>query len=387
MKDISKELDNLTKEELELKYKEYQSSYEEYYNYEQAVKRILNSIYGAFGNKYFYFFNIDIAESVTLQGQDAILYTEKMLNIYFNSFWHKDKELHAKMGIEVTGQVLKPVTIYIDTDSCYISFEEAVEKSTFTGNINDFIKMLYENRLKEYLVKVLYKYAQTYQTENYLDFELESIAKNAIWLAKKKYIQNITWSDPNITSEDLTKIKTKGFDNIQSSTPLYARKKLTEAIVLILRKGNSLHVSDIVKFLSEAKKEFKLASIDDISYNYRVNNYENHIIDDQKTFEFSLGTSAYCRAAGYYNFKLNNSELKTKYHNIQTGEKIKYYESLDKDCNVFGYIAGAYPYEFAPQIDYEGQFEKCMIEPLNRILHVMGKQTLNRSLLYSNSLF
>ena len=29
-----------------------------FYNYEQAVKLMLNSIYGAFGNPYFYFFNV-----------------------------------------------------------------------------------------------------------------------------------------------------------------------------------------------------------------------------------------------------------------------------------------------------------------------------------------
>ena len=40
-----------------------------YYNYEQAVKLMLNSIYGAFGNPYFYFFNVDIAETITLQGK------------------------------------------------------------------------------------------------------------------------------------------------------------------------------------------------------------------------------------------------------------------------------------------------------------------------------
>ena len=57
-----------------------------YYNYEQAVKLMLNSIYGAFGNPYFYFFNVDIAETITLQGKDAILYTEKLVNKYFKEF-------------------------------------------------------------------------------------------------------------------------------------------------------------------------------------------------------------------------------------------------------------------------------------------------------------
>ena len=61
---------------------ELKSEAKRYYNYEQSVKLMLNSIYGAFGNEYFYFFNIDLAETITLQGQDAILYTEKMVNKY-----------------------------------------------------------------------------------------------------------------------------------------------------------------------------------------------------------------------------------------------------------------------------------------------------------------
>jgi DNA polymerase elongation subunit (family B) len=89
----------------------------DYHAYEQAVKLMLNSIYGAFGNPYFYFFNVDIAETITLQGKDAILYTEELINKYFREFWHKDVETHKEMGITVTAKVEKPVGIYIDTDS------------------------------------------------------------------------------------------------------------------------------------------------------------------------------------------------------------------------------------------------------------------------------
>ena len=35
----------------------------------------------------------------------------------------------------------------------------------------------------------------SYNSENFLDFELETIAHNAIWVAKKKYVQNIVWKD------------------------------------------------------------------------------------------------------------------------------------------------------------------------------------------------
>ncbi len=88
-----------------------------YTNMEQGVKLLLNSIYGAFGNPYFYFFNVDIAETITLQGKDAILYTEELINRYFREYWHKDLDVHKHMGITVTGKIEKPVGIYIDTDS------------------------------------------------------------------------------------------------------------------------------------------------------------------------------------------------------------------------------------------------------------------------------
>ena len=60
-------LDELTLEELKQKYKDTEDLINQYFNQEQSVKRILNSIYGAFGNAYFYFFNINIAESITVQ--------------------------------------------------------------------------------------------------------------------------------------------------------------------------------------------------------------------------------------------------------------------------------------------------------------------------------
>ena len=110
-----------------------------YHAYEQAVKLMLNSIYGAFGNPYFYFFNVDIAETITLQGKDAILYTEALVNKYFSEFWHKDIAAHTEMGITVTGRIEKPVGIYIDTDSIYMKFDEVIKKSDWSGNEKDFI--------------------------------------------------------------------------------------------------------------------------------------------------------------------------------------------------------------------------------------------------------
>lgn len=357
-----------------------------YYNYEQSIKLMLNSIYGAFGNEYFYFFNIDLAETITLQGQDAILYTEKMVNKYFSDFWYKDTETHKALGLTEVKPIKKPIGIYIDTDSVYMQFQEVIDNCDWQGDIKTFILNLYQIRLKEYIERVLEKYAEKDNADNFLSFELESIARNAIWLAKKKYIQNLVWKDPNIHLDDLSSVKSKGFEIIQSSTPQFAREKLQEIMKFIFSQ-DLVKIDGLVSLLKKIKKEFKLANIDIISNSIRINNYQKYILSDYQDFEIQKGCPINVRAAGYHNYLLNNSSLKGKYQLLSNGEKVKMYYSMDKSCDVFAYSPGNYPYQFAPPIDYELQFEKCIIDPINRVIGAIGLQTLDRNLIYTSTLF
>ena len=371
---MSKELENLKK------------LASDYYNYEQAVKLMLNSIYGAFGNPYFYFFNINIAETITGQGKDAILYTEELLNKYFREFWHKDTAAHDAMGIKVTGKIEKPVGIYIDTDSIYVKFEEIIKKSNWEGTEKDFILSIYKVRLKDYIEKILQKYANDNNAENFLFFELESVAKNAIWLAKKKYMQNIVWKDPDIHYDELTKISSKGFEIIQSSTPIFAREQLKELITYIF-SVEKLNMKEFATLLKDVKRKFKVTDVDKISFSKNVNNYQKYILNDTSEFEFANRCPMGVRAAGYHNYLLNNSGLKGKYQIVGNGNKLKMYHSLDRSCDVFAYEPGDYPYEFAPQIDYDTQFEKTILGPINRVITAMGFKGFDRNLIYTNSLF
>lgn len=365
----------------------YLAESEKYYNYEQAIKLTLNSIYGAFGNNHFAFFNVDIAESITLTGKDAILYTEKVINNYFSNFWHLDKEAHTKLGITVTGKITKPVGIYIDTDSNYMTFEEVLAKCEgWKGTGKEFILKLYEVRLSGFIEKVLQKYADANNSNNYLSFELESVADTAIWLAKKKYLQNITWNDPNIHYAPLTKISVKGFEIVQSSTPLFARNKLKELITFILASPD-LNIKEIAHKLKDIKREFKLASIDQICFSKKINNYQKYIVNDYDDFTIGHKCPVGVRAAGYHNYLLNNSEHRNKYQLLKSGEKTKFYYSLDPHCDVFAYSAGDFPYEFAPKIDYETQFEKTILDPINRVLVAMGFKGFNKNLIYVTSIF
>jgi len=400
MSDITQQL--LEKPESELSEAEtrelieyYSTMSAKYTAYEQAVKVTLNSIYGAFGNKWFHFFNLDIAESITIQGQGAILYSEKILNKYFQDFWIKDTAVHEHFNIKVVTKPVKPAVVYIDTDSCYVQFEEMYESIEWLEDkltIDQFIMQLYNFRIKDYITKCMTKYAENTNTDNFLYFDLETIAYSGIWLAKKKYLQNIAWED-KLEEDDrypsLSKIKTIGFDTIQSSTPAIARKHLTDALKLVLsEKPTADLLKKLVEYLKKCKKEFKLVDVDQIAFNKRTNNIEKYIVDD--TIEFQIGSKCppNVKAAGFYNFLMNtNPKYKNKYKMIGNGEKLKLYHCKHTTCDMFAYMPGDHPYEIAPEIDYELQFEKSVIDPLNRVLKAVGLQTLNRNLIYSTSLF
>ena len=395
----NKSIEELNDNEAKLLVDHYKQLSAKYTAYEQAVKLTLNSIYGAFGNKWFHFFNIDIAESITKQGKNAILYSETILNKYVNEFWHKDTAVHAHFGIKVKGKIEKPAVIYIDTDSCYVQFQDLYEsiiwpEETEKMEIDVFILALYGFRLKDYIAKCMEKYAEKRNTDNYLIFELEALAYNGIWMSKKKYIQNIAWDDKlEITdrNKSLKKIKTIGFDTIQSSTPKFVREKLVEALKIIFKSRVTPTAEDLqslVVFMKETKKQFKLADIDEISFNRRTNNIDKYIVDDQTEFQIGLKCPANVKAAGYYNYLLNNNKkYKNKYKVIGNGEKLKIYNCKSPISEVYAYMPNEHPYEIAPEIDYDTQFEKAMIDPLNRVLTAIGLQTLDTNLIYASSLF
>ena len=395
----NKPIDQLSKEEAELLVKHYKQLSAKYTAYEQAVKLTLNSIYGAFGNKWFHFFNIDIAESITKQGKNAILYSEAILNKYVQEFWHKDTKVHEQFGLTVKGKIEKPAVIYIDTDSCYVQFQDLYESIVWNDEskalpIDEFILAFYAFRLKDYIRACMQKYADTRNTDNFLVFELESLAYNGIWMSKKKYIQNIAWDDKlEVTDrhKSLKKVKTIGFDTIQSSTPKFAREKLVEALRILFRSQKTPgaeELQELVSFMKSTKKEFQLANIDDISFNRRTNNIEKYIVDDQIEFQVGLKCPANVKAAGYYNYNLNNNaKYKNKYKLIGNGEKLKIYNCKTPISEVFAYLPGEHPYEIAPKVDYDTQFEKCMIDPLNRVLKAIGLQTLDTNLIYASALF
>ena len=360
-------------------------------NEEQAIKIFINSIYGACASVWFVGYNTRIAEAITLQGQDMIKYATNILNRYFMDFWHKDKKLHEKLGITTTvNKVHNDVVVYGDTDSTYLSFQEVLASCAWdTTDGKDFILKLTEHRLEDYINQCFSKYADTYGTKNIQSLELEKISESAIILAKKKYVLDLVWKDPGVSYVAQSKISSKGVEIVQSSTPAFARKHLKDLLKVIFKEKKNLNVKDFVDKLKDIKEQFKLCDIEDISKSTGVSDYGKGISQDQETLVIASKCPIHVRAAGVYNYHLNNSKNKRKYRLIKSGDKIRWFHAKSKNHaeNVFAFQPGNFPYEFAAEIDYDLQFSKTIIEPINRFMVAMGFGPIPANLITSARLF
>jgi hypothetical protein len=249
------------------------------------------------------------------------------------------------------------------------------------SNELDFIHGIDHFRYGKYFKDCLDEYAHSYGVTNKEDFELERISESIINIAKKKYIQHILFED-GIPYEKLSYIFPKGVELVRSSTPLFAREKIIEIVNYIFSHPDTFNPKDLVKLVKNLRREFELANVDDISMQSSVSKYNEKVLDDVDSLKFQSGAHFAVKASGYYNFLLHkNKESQALYEFIKSGTKIKYYYCKNKRNNdMFAYIRGSYPIEFAPEIDYDLQFYKSIIKPINSIIKPLGMPEITERL-------
>jgi len=271
-------------------------------------------------------------------------------------------------------------------NSCYVTFDPILKSCDYKGDPVDFIVKIKELRLNSYIKSRFDQYAKKYNTKNIQDLELEKISYSAIMVAKKKYILDLAWKEPGVFLKPQEKIRFTGVEIVQGSTPKFARKVLKEMIKLTCEKGKNLQYAEVVKKLKEYKKEYVLQSPEDIAKTQSLGDYEKYCLEDKRQIRLADKCPQNVRASAVYNYTILNSKWKTKYNLIKTGDKVKFYYTKD-DNEVFGFLPGNFPYEFAPPVDYDLQFSKTIIDPFNRIMTALGYNAVPDNLIYSKSLF
>jgi len=276
-------------------------------------------------------------------------------------------------------------------DGHYLKNREVIEKlDGYVGNISynwkgelEFIHGLDHFRIEQFFKDELDDHGASYGVENIQDFELEKIAESIINLEKKKYIQHINWED-GIDYKRLEYFQPKGVELVRSSTPVFARDKergIPKLIKYLFGNADSFNIKELLKMVKEMRREFELSDIDSIAMQSSCNKYNEKVINDKKSLEFVSGAHFGVKAAAFHNHLLHkNSEFQNKYEYLKSGDKIKYYYCNHPDNKIFAYHRGEHPLEFAPEVDYDMQFQKAILSPINSISIKLGMPEISKRL-------
>jgi DNA polymerase elongation subunit (family B) len=331
-----------------------------YNNLQLAKKVSLNSAYGAMGSQYFRFYDLRIALAVTSAGQLSIRWIENKLNEYLNNL--------LKTEIDYV--------IASDTDSIYLKLGPLVEKvcgsggkvSMPTNKVIEFMDSACEEKLQPFIdesYKELAEYVHAFDQK--MIMKREALADKGIWTAKKRYILNV-YNNEGVQYNE-PHLKVMGLEMIKSSTPYAVREKMRQLIKLIMVSDES----EIQDFISEFRDKFKSLPAEDISFPRGLNGLTDYA--DSVTL-YRKGTPIHVKGAILYNHYLKQLNLTNKYPLIQEGEKLKF--TYLRTPNPFKDTVISYPTrlpkEFGLQeyIDYDTQFEKTFLEPIQVILNCLN---------------
>ncbi len=316
-----------------------------------AIKILLNSLYGAMGNKYFRYFDLRVATAITLTGQEVIKYAETNVNNFLDEFIGEPKDR----------------VIAMDTDSLYIGVNDVIEKFK-PNNPVAFLDEFGSKAIEPMLAKAFDKFAKhTKAYSNRMVMKREAIADRGIWTAKKRYILNVHNNEGVQYAEP--KIKIMGIEAIKSSTPMSCRDAMRNLFKVIVTSSEEQTQEAIALF----KKHFKTLSPDKIAFPRGVTSVTQYATP---ATIFTKGTPIHVRGSLLYNHHLKAKGLDKRFTLIQNGDKIKFVYLLIPNSIQQNVIA--FP-DFLPEelelhkyIDYDMQFQKTFLHPMNSILDAIG---------------
>lgn len=351
-RDLENEKDPTKRQEIEF-------SISRYNNLQQTKKVCLNSAYGAIGNQYFRFFDVRIAEAVTLSAQLSVRWIQKHLNLFID---------------KLSGQKGGDYVVASDTDSVYVTFKALVDKVHSAEEQQDARKIIHsldkvcDKVISPQIAKMcqaLSDYVNAYEQK--LDMKREALADKAIWTKKKHYMINV-YNNEGVEYAK-PKLKITGMAAIKSTTPAICRAKVKEAFELII-SGKQEEVRELV---NNFREEFMAQKITDIANPMGMNGLDDY---DGGAAIYKKKTPIHVKGALIYNHWLRKLELTKKYQEIKEGEKLRFVylkepNPLQSEVVSFTTVIPK-EFELDKYVDYNTMFEKTFLNQVEKVTEVIG---------------
>lgn len=349
------ELNELSIEELEALYKNAEMKETEFNVRQLIEKTLMNSLYGALGNRHFPLFNEEMAAAITGNGRYFIQKLAKYI----------EKKLQSMIPYE------KGYVIYSDTDSVYFQIEpfmNVYQKQNPNLSINEYVNLA-DNFEKKIIQPIIQEVVDDFSKElnaynkSVIKAEREIISDVSIFSAKKKYIARVRDSEGTRYPENEPYMKVMGLEIAKSSTPTWAKKKLKESINIILDS----EIDELMEWVEKCKSEFKSANLNDIAQ-----------VGSASSLDYSISSKGIpigSRAAICHNNYLKDNKLDEKYTLVQAGDKSKrlfLIEPNNLKSNIVAFNSDSFVNEISDIVDYDTNFEKGFLNALQLMINPLG---------------
>lgn len=320
-----------------------------------AFKVASNSFYGCLALPHFKYYDYRLAEAVTTTGQVFIRHTMRETN-------------------DILNKILKTQCDYglmADTDSFYFIVDTLVQKhckNKTPDEIVTFLEKFVFEVIQPGLNKQLANIASRFGIkECKIFYKLECIGPNIIIIAKKRYAFDILYSEGVRYTEP--EMKVMGMEIVRSSTPSAIKEFLRDSVKTCLRGTQE----QLQNKLAKIKTEFMKLEYYDISFPRGVNGMD--VYSDPAGI-YKKGCPIHVRAALVYNNMLKKLGVNDKYPTITDGSKLKFvFLKMPNPTyeNVIAFI-DKFPTEIKLEkyIDYNTQFDKAFLAPIEGILDAIG---------------
>ena len=311
-----------------------------------ALKILLNSFYGYSGYTRARLYSLTLANAVTSFGRDNILNTRSLINGTISKVILKDDQAFFTEELDEileNDKVVSLSVVYGDTDSVFV---QCSSKDGISLEGAELVGSKIAGMVSESL-------------PDPMELEFESIAKRALFIAKKRYA---SWVFERSSGGWDDKIKVKGMETVRRDWCGLTSKTLNRVLELVLKEGD---VDAAVGHVREV--------VDGIR---NIDVKKDDIIDDLiMTRQFSKKISSYKNKQPHLTV-VEKIERRTG-SPPPIGDRIPFVIIAGKDLFVSRAEDPDYVREHNVPIDVDYYVKKQLLPPVERILGVFGVDIAN----------